>query len=89
MADFAGAFVDMPVGLDAPDVADGTFIEPDEIFYGEAGPQPIGLFHQEIYDSGLAQFVYYTLTFVTATPLVTDTIPNHSGSLVAATHAVY
>jgi hypothetical protein len=45
-------------------------------------------FIQKIYDNGLSQFVYYTKAIVTATPLTTETTPNHSGSLDASTHVI-
>ena len=47
-------------------------------------------FVQKIYDSGLAQFVYYTAGVVDLIPDSGDTVPNHSGlgNLVADTHTV-
>ncbi len=45
-------------------------------------------FIQKIYDNGLAQFVYYTKATITAAPVPSDTIPNHSGNLASATHAI-
>jgi len=48
-----------------------------------------GNFVQRIFDTGVGDWVYYTLPTITATPAVLDTIPNHTNSLVPATHEVY
>lgn len=45
-------------------------------------------FFQRIFDSSLAQYVYYTLETVTDAPAVGDTTPNHTNNLVVATHEV-
>jgi hypothetical protein len=45
-------------------------------------------FVQKIYDSSLQIYVYYTKAVIDETPAFNETIPNHSGNLVASTHAV-
>jgi hypothetical protein len=45
-------------------------------------------FIQKIYDNTLAQYVYYTKATITATPVPSDTTPNHSGNLDTGTHVV-
>jgi hypothetical protein len=48
------------------------------------------IYVQRIYDKGLGQFVYYSLTSITTTPSATQTSPNHSGigNLDTSTHSV-
>lgn len=43
---------------------------------------------QRIYDSSLAQYVYYTDSAVNTSPTSGDTIPNHTNNLVADTHEI-
>ena len=43
---------------------------------------------QRIFDSNLAVWCWYELVAITATPNVGDTTPNHTNTLVAATHEV-
>jgi len=45
-------------------------------------------FVQKIYDSSLQTYVYYTKAVVDDTPDSLETVPNHSGNLVANTHSV-
>lgn len=45
-------------------------------------------FVQKIFDSGIQKFVYYTKAVIDTNPDQSETAPNHSGNLVAATHAV-
>ncbi len=42
---------------------------------------------QRIFDSVLAVYVYYTKTVIDIAPAIGETIPNHTGNLVTATHA--
>lgn len=43
---------------------------------------------QRIYDTGLAQYVYYTQGIVNTAPAPGDTDPSHSGAIVTSTHEV-
>lgn len=45
-------------------------------------------YSQRIWDTGLAQYVYYTSAPPTDAPSSVDTTPNHSGSIDSTTHAI-
>lgn len=55
----------------------------------DAGVIPVTSFPQRIYDTGVGDWVYYTLTVKTPSPTPTQTTPNHTNNLVADTHETY
>lgn len=82
MADFTDV-TDVSV---SPDISASKAISVVSLFTTDTFVEPAVF--QRIYDSGLAQYVYYTLTVANPAPDPGDTVPNHSGSLVAATHEI-
>jgi hypothetical protein len=45
-------------------------------------------FVQQIFDTQLDKFVYYTKPVIDTTPSPTETSPNHTGNLLVSTHAI-
>ena len=56
--------------------------------FANPGLPPVVNYTQRVFDTALVVWCYYTLTTITATPLTTQTTPNHTGSLLAGAHEI-
>lgn len=65
----------------------GPVLEEEGRPSGGGGGSPATI-RQRIYDSSLAQYVYYSDTAVTTSPAAGVTVPNHTNNLVTATHEI-